>query len=118
MGTALLGRPSGVRACTGTKQPGGAPAGTRNSICSTPLQQTAPVARTPSAGLPPPTRPNAASPKPVPHSVTVSPGAASGLCFAAGSASGAVSLEKKPVLEGTSESSYRSEENTSELQSL
>src|ERR1035438_1850141 len=112
MGTALRGRPSGARASTGTKQPGGAPAGTRNSICSTPLQQTAAAARTLAPGVPPTRRAIAASPTPVPHSVTVSPGAASGLRLAAGSASGAVSLEKNPVLEGTSVSSYGDRKST------
>src|ERR1019366_2189896 len=97
IGITLLGRPSRVRACTGTKHPNGASAGTRNAICSTPLQQADPLARTSSAGLPPTNRSSAVSPRPVPQRATVPPGAASGLPFAAGSASGAVSLEKKQI---------------------
>ena len=104
----MLGRPSRVRACTGTKHPSGESAGTRNAICSTPLQQAALLVRTSSAGLPPTNSSSAVSPRPVPQSVTVSPGAASGLRFASGIASGAVALEKKPTLALTIVRSYGS----------
>ena len=93
METALLGRPSRVRANTGTKQPNGVPAGTWKATCSTPLQHSAAATRTFSAGLPPTTTSMGVRPTPVPHSVTVSPAAASALRLAAGKDSGAVSLE-------------------------